>query len=58
MPIIAEASTLEWQGIIDALTTEFTVSSIASVLSLTITACVGLVFAWWGMRKGENGSDT
>ena len=36
MPIIAEASTLEWQGIIDALTTEFTVSSIASVLSLTI----------------------
>ena len=49
MPIIAEASTLEWQGIIDALTTEFTVSSIASVLNQTNTG---------SNRQAENGSDT
>lgn len=49
--LLAAEGSLEWQGIVDAMTAQFTVANIVNVLALTITACIGLVFAWWGMRK-------
>ena len=49
--LAAEGSQLEWKALVDAMTAQFTVANIVNVLALTITACIGLVFAWWGMRK-------
>ena len=41
-----------WSSIITAAQAQLNVTSIVGVLAGTITACVGLVFMWWGVRKG------
>lgn len=56
MPIMNLAETTvvtaaDWQTVIDALTAQISVSTVVGVLAVAVTACVGLVFMWWGVRK-------
>lgn len=44
-----------WQGVIDALTGQFSVTTAMGVVAAVVTAGVGLVFAWWGVRKVTRG---
>lgn len=55
-PALAEGSTVvtstDWKPIIDAITPQISVSTIVGVLATGVTAVIGLVFMWWGARKG------
>lgn len=48
-PSVVTAS--DWQSVISAMTSQISVSTIVAVLATTVTAGVGLVFMWWGVRK-------
>lgn len=41
----------DWASVITALTAQVSVSTIIAVLTTTVTAGIGLVFMWWGLRK-------
>ena len=38
-------------SVISALTAQVSVSTIVGVLATLVTAGIGLVFMWWGVRK-------
>ena len=40
-----------WSSVIEALTAQISVSTIVGVLATLVTAGIGLVFMWWGVRK-------
>lgn len=44
-------SASDWSSVISALTAQISVSTIVSVLVTLVTAGIGLVFMWWGVRK-------
>lgn len=48
-------SASDFQSVIDALTAQISVSTVVGVLAVTVTACVGLAFMWWGVRKVTGG---
>lgn len=54
-PALAEGGTVvtatDWASVITALTAQVSVSTIIAVLTTTVTAGIGLVFMWWGLRK-------
>ncbi|MDO4261342.1 MAG: hypothetical protein Q4C82_04630 [Eubacteriales bacterium] len=41
----------DWADVITALTGQISVSTIVAVLATLVTAGIGLVFMWWGVRK-------
>lgn len=41
----------DWSSVISALTAQISVSTIVGVLATLVTAGIGLVFMWWGVRK-------
>lgn len=41
----------DWQSVISAMTAQISVSSVVGVLATLVTAGIGLVFMWWGVRK-------
>lgn len=41
----------DWSSVISALTGQISVSTVVGVLATVATACVGLAFMWWGVRK-------
>lgn len=41
----------DWSSVITALTGQISVSTVVGVLSTLVTAGIGLVFMWWGVRK-------
>lgn len=41
----------DWQSVIDAITSQISVSTVVGVLAVVVAACVGLAFMWWGLRK-------
>lgn len=43
-----------WTSVMDALTAQISVTSIVGVLATLVTAGIGLVFMWWGIRKALN----
>lgn len=47
-PVAADA----WKPVIDALTAQISVSTVVAALATFVTAGIGLVFMWWGLRKG------
>lgn len=50
----AESTTVsasDWSSVISALTKQISVSTIVGVLATLVTAGIGLVFMWWGVRK-------
>lgn len=47
-------SASDWQSVINALTSQISVSTVVGVLATVVAAGVGLVFMWWGVRKAIN----
>lgn len=47
-PVTADA----WKPVIAALTSQISVSTVVAALATFVTAGIGLVFMWWGLRKG------
>lgn len=41
----------DWSSVISAMTSQISVSTVVGVLATLVTAGVGLVFMWWGVRK-------
>lgn len=41
----------DWSSVLTSLTNQISVSTVVGVLATTVTAGVGLVFMWWGLRK-------
>ena len=41
----------DWSSVITAMTGQISVSTVVAVLASLVTAGIGLVFLWWGVRK-------
>lgn len=41
----------DFQSVIQAITGQVSVTTVVGVLATAVTACIGLVFMWWGVRK-------
>ena len=41
----------DWASVISAMTSQISVSAVVGVLATLVTAGIGLVFMWWGVRK-------
>lgn len=48
-PKVVTAS--DWASVISAMTSQISVTTIVGVLATLVTAGIGLVFLWWGVRK-------
>lgn len=48
-PKVVTAS--DWATVISAMTSQISVSTVVGVLATLVTAGIGLVFLWWGVRK-------
>lgn len=55
IPLADPASTVvsasDWASVIAAMTSQISVSTVVGVLATLVTAGIGLVFLWWGVRK-------
>ena len=55
MPLAEQPSTVvsakDWASVISAMTSQISVSTVVGVLATLVTAGIGLVFLWWGVRK-------
>lgn len=54
MSLLADASVVDataWASVMEALTKQISVSTVVGVLATLVTAGIGLVFMWWGVRK-------
>lgn len=52
VPVPAAAVTAsDWASVISAMTSQISVSTVVGVLATLVTAGIGLVFMWWGVRK-------
>lgn len=50
-PIVTAVTASDWASVISAMTAQISVSSVVGVLATLVTAGIGLVFMWWGVRK-------
>lgn len=41
----------DWASVISAMTGQISVSTVVATLATLVTAGIGLVFLWWGVRK-------
>lgn len=41
----------DFNSVLSNLQSQISVSTVVEVLAVTATACVGLAFMWWGVRK-------
>lgn len=41
----------DWASVIAAMTGQISVSTVVATLATLVTAGIGLVFLWWGVRK-------
>lgn len=44
-------SAADWASVITAMTSQISVTTVVGVLATLMTAGIGLVFMWWGVRK-------
>lgn len=44
-------SAADWASVITAMTSQISVTTVVGVLATLVTAGIGLVFLWWGVRK-------
>lgn len=55
IPLTESASSVvtakDWASVISAMTSQISVSTVVGVLATLVTAGIGLVFLWWGVRK-------
>lgn len=47
-PVTSEA----WSDVMSAMTSQISVTTVVGVLASVMGAGIGLVFMWWGVRKG------
>ena len=50
-PASAAVTASDWASVISAMTGQISVSTVVGVLATLVTAGIGLVFMWWGVRK-------
>lgn len=50
-PASSVVSASDWASVITAMTSQISVSTVVGVLATLVTAGIGLVFLWWGVRK-------
>lgn len=50
-PAVKVVTASDWASVIAAMTSQISVSAIVGVLATLVTAGIGLVFLWWGVRK-------
>ena len=50
-PAPGVVSAADWASVITAMTSQISVSTVDGVLATLVTAGIGLVFLWWGVRK-------
>lgn len=50
-PASGVVSAADWASVITAMTSQISVSTVVGVLATLVTAGIGLVFLWWGVRK-------
>lgn len=50
-PAPGVVSAADWSSVITAMTSQISVSTVVGVLATLVTAGIGLVFLWWGVRK-------
>lgn len=50
-PATGVVSASDWASVISAMTGQISVSTVVGVLATLVTAGIGLVFMWWGVRK-------
>lgn len=50
-PVSGVVSAADWASVITAMTSQISVSTVVGVLATLVTAGIGLVFLWWGVRK-------
>lgn len=50
-PTTSAVTASDWASVIAAMTGQISVSTVVGVLATLVTAGIGLVFMWWGVRK-------
>lgn len=50
-PVSSVVTAKDWASVISAMTSQISVSTVVGVLATLVTAGIGLVFLWWGVRK-------
>lgn len=50
-PVSGVVSASDWASVITAMTGQISVSTVVATLATLVTAGIGLVFMWWGVRK-------
>lgn len=50
-PATGVVSASDWASVITAMTGQISVSTVVATLATLVTAGIGLVFMWWGVRK-------
>lgn len=50
-PVSKAVTASDWASVITAMTSQISVSTVVGVLATLVTAGIGLVFLWWGVRK-------
>lgn len=50
-PVTGVVSASDWASVITAMTGQISVSTVVATLATLVTAGIGLVFMWWGVRK-------
>ena len=51
-PTSTVVTAADWASIISAITGQISVSTVVAAVATMVTAGIGLVFMWWGVRKG------
>lgn len=41
----------DWASVLSAMTGQISVATVVGVIASVVTAGIGLVFMWWGVRK-------
>lgn len=50
-PVSNVVKASDWASVIAAMTSQISVTTVVGVLATLVTAGIGLVFLWWGVRK-------
>lgn len=50
-PTTTVVTASDWASVISAMTGQISVSTVVATLATLVTAGIGLVFMWWGVRK-------
>lgn len=48
---VSIVSAADWAAIINAMTGQISVSTVVAAVATMVSAGIGLVFMWWGVRK-------